>query len=131
MRVLVTAAGRQDATAQIARSIGETLRRRGLAATVARPEDVRKIETYDAVVVGSAVHGGHWLRPANKLVRRAGNALASRPVWVFSTGSVGDTAHVAELTSARGQRVIDFGDSSSVDGWANEIADALKASAAA
>src|SRR5437660_12564815 len=104
MRVLVTAAGRQDATAQIARTIGETLRRRGLAATVARPEDVRRIETYDAVVVGSTVHGGHWLKPAHKLVRRAGDALTSRPVWVFSTGSIGEESQVAEVTHARGQR---------------------------
>lgn len=126
MRVLVTAAGRQDATAQIARTIGETLRRRGLAATVARPEDVRRIETYDAVVVGSTVRGGRWLKPAHKLVHRAEVALATRPVWVFSTESAGETAYVAELTSARGQRVID---ASSADVWANEIADALTVAA--
>jgi menaquinone-dependent protoporphyrinogen oxidase len=36
------------------------------------------------------VYAGHWLTPARELVGRCGSALAARPVWLFSSGPVGD-----------------------------------------
>jgi menaquinone-dependent protoporphyrinogen oxidase len=41
---------------------------------------------YDAVVVGSAVHGQAWLPQAVDWLRTSRDALASRPVWAFSVG---------------------------------------------
>ena len=91
MKVLVTATTKHGATAEIAATIGEALRgEHGLDATVVPPEEVATVDGYDAVVLGSAVYAGHWLAPAKKLVDRAGRALAGRPVWLFSSGPVGD-----------------------------------------
>ena len=44
----------------------------------------------DAVVLGSAVYAGHWLKPARELIDRMGPQLAERPMWLFSSGPVGN-----------------------------------------
>jgi menaquinone-dependent protoporphyrinogen oxidase len=90
VRVLVTAASKYGATAEIAGAIAEALTEQGLTATVLTPEAVESIEGYDAVVLGSAVYSGHWLDPAKALVARSRHELAARPVWLFSSGPVGD-----------------------------------------
>ncbi len=120
MRVLVTAASRYGATGEIAQTIGDVLAGRGLDTTVIPPEEVGRIEDYDAVVLGSAVYTGHWLEPAKELVDRSGDAFAGRPVWLFSSGPVGDpsrklvqqmgedpldVAAIVERTKARDHRV--------------------------
>jgi menaquinone-dependent protoporphyrinogen oxidase len=91
MKVLVTPATKHRATAEIAAAIGEALGgEHGLDATVVPPEQVVTVDGYDAVVLGSAVYAGHWLAPAKELVDRAAGALAGKPVWLFSSGPVGD-----------------------------------------
>jgi len=90
MNVLVAAASRNGATAEIADAIGRALRERGLSVTVAAPERVGDIGVYDAFVLGSAVYTGHWLQPAREIVERIGLLIAARPVWLFSSGPVGD-----------------------------------------
>jgi menaquinone-dependent protoporphyrinogen oxidase len=111
MRVLVTAATKYGATAEIAQAIAETLGDRGLEATVLAPEQVEGVDGYDAVVLGSAVYAGHWLKPARELIERHTAALAGQPVWLFSSGPVGDPpkpeedpVDVAELLAATGAR---------------------------
>ena len=39
---------------------------------------------------GSGVYAGHWLKPAKEVVARCGTGLAERPVWLFSSGPIGD-----------------------------------------
>lgn len=90
MRVLVTAASKYGSTEEIARAIGRSLGERGLDVEVARPEEVDGIAGFDAVVLGSAVYAGHWLDAAKDLVDRSGEALRALPVWLFSSGPVGD-----------------------------------------
>jgi menaquinone-dependent protoporphyrinogen oxidase len=90
MKVLVTAASRYGSTAEIAATIGEQLRGRGFEVAVLAPEYVGNVREYDAVVLGSAVYMGHWLGPAMEFVSRSSDALKSRPVWLFSSGPVGD-----------------------------------------
>ena len=115
MRVLVTAATRYGASAEIAETIAEVLGERGLEPTLLPPEQVEEVDGYDAVVLGSAVYAGHWLKPARELVDRLGSELAKRPVWLFSSGPVGDppkpeedpvdVAEIEGLTKAREHRV--------------------------
>jgi menaquinone-dependent protoporphyrinogen oxidase len=90
MNVLVTAASKYGATGEIAAAIGEALSDHGLGVTVLPCDQVDTVDGYDAVVLGSAVYAGHWLKAARALVDRAGGALASRPVWLFSSGPIGD-----------------------------------------
>ena len=88
--VLVTAASLYGATAEIAELIGKTLAEHGFAATVIPPRDVSDVESYDAVILGSAVYTGHWLDAATDLAKRCRPGLATRPVWLFSSGPVGE-----------------------------------------
>jgi menaquinone-dependent protoporphyrinogen oxidase len=104
MRVLVTAASKYGATAEIAAAIAESLAGHGLEATVLSPEEVKGVDGYDAVVVGSAVYAGHWLKPARELVERHAGVLAGRPVWLFSSGPVGDPPKPEEDPGASGVR---------------------------
>jgi menaquinone-dependent protoporphyrinogen oxidase len=90
MKVLVTAGSKYGATAEIAEAIGEVLRERGHEVTVAQVEEVDDVEAFDAAVIGSAVYTGRWLKPAKEFVERHGEALAKRPVWLFSSGPIGD-----------------------------------------
>ena len=111
MRVLVTAATKYGATTEIAAAIAAVLDEHGLEATLLPPEQVKGVDGYHAVVVGSAVYAGHWLRPASELVERHSAALADRLVWLFSSGPVGDPpkpeedpVDVAGLLAATGAR---------------------------
>src|SRR5919197_4139491 len=54
--------------------------------------DVTSLDPYDAVVLGSAVYMKRWRSGARRFLRRHARALALRPLWVFSSGPVGDPA---------------------------------------
>ena len=90
MSVLVATASRYGATAEIADAIGEGLERAGLEVTVAAVDDVPSVDGYDAVVLGSAVYAGRWLKAARKFVKRNRSALSATRVWLFSSGPIGD-----------------------------------------
>ena len=90
MTVLVTAASEHGSTWEIAEAIGNSLRQRGLEVDLIAPEQVHDVDAYDAVVLGSAVYAGHWCKPAMRLVQAHADALSRRPVWLFSSGPVGD-----------------------------------------
>jgi menaquinone-dependent protoporphyrinogen oxidase len=58
---------------------------------VVRPaHEVGRLDGYDAFVLGSAVYMGHWLEAARDLVHRNAETLSGRPVWLFSSGPIGD-----------------------------------------
>ena len=98
MKVLVTYASKHGATKGIAERISETLERAELDVTLKPADDAGPIDAYDAFVVGSAAYMGGWMGEATTFVRRNRNALAHRPVWLFSSGPVG-----TELVDAKGR----------------------------
>jgi menaquinone-dependent protoporphyrinogen oxidase len=90
MSVLIAYASKHGSTEGIAQRIGETLTAAGQEALVRSVKAVDDLSGYDAFVIGSAVYMGHWLEPASDLVKRLGPAVSERPVWLFSSGPVGD-----------------------------------------
>jgi menaquinone-dependent protoporphyrinogen oxidase len=90
MKVLVTAASKHGSTAEIASVIAGVLRTADIEAEVIAPDAVNSLAGYDAVVVGSAIYAGHWLGPAKAFVLRYQFELADLPVFLFSSGPVGD-----------------------------------------
>ena len=115
MQILVTAASRHSATAEVAMAIAKTLERAQLEVDVRRPEEVGHLNAYDAVVLGSAVYAGRWLKPAKDLVERTSPKIRAIPVWLFSSGPIGDPlkpegepadiAAMLERTGAREHRI--------------------------
>jgi menaquinone-dependent protoporphyrinogen oxidase len=115
-RVLVANASKQGSTAAIAEEVGAALREAGADADVRDAGEVRTVEQYDAVVLGSAVYAGRWMEDANGLVDRLEEPLRARPVWLFSSGPLGSpvakpegdppvAADLVERLEARDHRV--------------------------
>ena len=96
MRVLVACASRYGATQEIAERIAATLRQHGLEVTTKPVQDARDPASYDAFVVGSAAYYFHWLRRARTFVRRNHAVLAQKPVWLFSSGPLGEDTKDAQ-----------------------------------
>lgn len=102
MRILVAVASRHGATDEIAHTIADTLRE-SLTGAGDQPfvdvlpcADVGDLSGYQAVIIGSAVYMGRWMDAARELVRREQDRLTEMPVWVFSSGPVGDPPRPAE-----------------------------------
>jgi menaquinone-dependent protoporphyrinogen oxidase len=118
VRIVVSAASKHGSTAQIAARIGEVLRvalPAGAVVEVNTAAELSELMVYDAIVLGRAVYMGRWLPGA----REGAAAVAAhplRPVWLFSSGPVGDPpkpdedpSDVSDLmtsTHARGHRLL-------------------------
>ena len=121
LRVLVTAASKHGSTADIAVALATALsdsaagRAAGLVAVSVPVEQGPDPTPYDAIVLGSAVYVGRWLEPAREYASEHVAHLRHRPVWLFSSGPVGepsvppvephDAAPLLQLTGALGHRV--------------------------
>jgi menaquinone-dependent protoporphyrinogen oxidase len=113
MRILVTAASRHGSTAEIATELGKILRSDVPHAQVdvAPMSRMGSVDGYDAVVLGSAVYFGRWLDEARSQVGKHLETLRGLPVWLFSSGPVGDpsvpdteSSDAIELAAAIGAR---------------------------
>jgi menaquinone-dependent protoporphyrinogen oxidase len=85
-KVLVVYGSRHGGTRGIAERIGDVLRAEGLDADVASADQAGDVRTADAFLVGSGVYMGSWLKEATDFIKRNEAALASRPLWLFSSG---------------------------------------------
>lgn len=90
MRIQVVVASSHGATRGIAEVIADQLRLRGAEVRLEDAETAASPGDADAVVLGSAVHAGHWLEPARHWLMTHAAQLHSRPVWLFSSGPLGD-----------------------------------------
>ncbi len=99
--VLVAYASKHGSTTEVGRRIAAALIENGVDAKALPVNDVVDIASYDAVVIGSSVYFGRWMREAVALVERNRAQLACRPIWLFSVGPLGDQARAepAEVES--------------------------------
>ena len=84
--VLIVYGSRHGATKGIAEFIGETLRADGIDAVVESADHIHTVTDVDAFVVGSAIYMGSWLKEPIEFLERHRELLATRPVWLFSSG---------------------------------------------
>ena len=89
-KVLVAYGSKYGSTKEIAERIGEVLQDAGLQADVKSADQAGDISSYGAFVVGSGVYIGLWQKDAVKFVLANEAALASKPVWFFSSGPTGE-----------------------------------------
>ncbi|GAA2027504.1 flavodoxin domain-containing protein [Agromyces tropicus] len=89
MRVLVAYSSKYGATRGIADRIADRLRDAGHEVDIEHCHDVEYPEGFDAFVIGSAAYLGKWRKEARRFVRHNHALLATRPVWLFSSGPLG------------------------------------------
>ncbi len=88
-QILVAYATKYGATAEIAEKIGQVLAQAGLPADVLPVDRVNDPAPYKAIVLGSAVYTGRWLKNAAGFLEANETVLAEKPVWLFSSGPLG------------------------------------------
>jgi menaquinone-dependent protoporphyrinogen oxidase len=90
IKALVAYASRHQGTAEVADVIATEIAGRAIDVTVASVDDVGSLDGYDGVILGSAVYMGRWQKSALEFVDRYADELRARPVWLFSSGPIGD-----------------------------------------
>jgi menaquinone-dependent protoporphyrinogen oxidase len=90
MHILIAVASKHGSTHEIAQAIGAEIRAHNIMADVCDAGAVTDLTPYDAVVLGSGIYAGSWLPDAKLFATRHHAALQQRPVWVFSSGPLGD-----------------------------------------
>jgi menaquinone-dependent protoporphyrinogen oxidase len=152
MRVLVTYGSKHGGTAGLAEWIGQALEHSGASVSVVPTGEVTDVESYDAVIIGGALYVFRWHTDARRFVRSHATALSHRPVWLFSSGPLDDSATEQDIPPVRSVRkamdrigarghqtfggrllpgsksalpVGDWRDHSHVDRWVKEIVDEL------
>lgn len=147
MRVLIAYASKMGGTKGLAEMLGDEFARLGHEADVRPAGRVESITEYDAVIVGGALYILRWHADARRFVKRFHTHLAERPVWLFSSGPLDESAgeggiqpvrfvrktitrigargHMTfggRLTDeSRGLPVGDWRDPNQVRGWAEQI----------
>jgi menaquinone-dependent protoporphyrinogen oxidase len=88
--ILVGYASKHGATQGIAEAIAARLVEDGHEA-VARPVgEVATLEGVDALLLGSAIYAGSWMKEAVEFATANAQHAADIPVWLFSSGPLGE-----------------------------------------
>ena len=89
MRVLVAYATAAGSTAGVAEWVAGALLAHGHEVVVRSVDEAVDTQSYDAFVVGSAVHDQAWLPVGMAFLAKHRKALYGKPVWLFSVGLPG------------------------------------------
>jgi menaquinone-dependent protoporphyrinogen oxidase len=93
MNVIIVVGSKHGSTRAIAEAVGDELRIRSVDVTLADADGETKnisLDGYDAAVIGSAVYIGHWMKDARAFLDANRESLRKMPVWLFSSGPLGD-----------------------------------------
>jgi menaquinone-dependent protoporphyrinogen oxidase len=115
VEVLVSIASKHGSTDEIAEVIADHLRAVEATVDLVPPDEVTAVDRYDGIILGSAVYAGRWMAPAVRFAERFADVLVTKPVWLLSSGPLGDppapaedpvsVAPIRERTGARDHRV--------------------------
>lgn len=85
MKILVAYATAHGSTAEVALFMQRLLRVYEVEVDCQTVDSVQSLEGYDAVIVGSAVQEGMWLREAGLFLERFAELLKTTPLYFFVT----------------------------------------------
>ncbi len=109
--VLVAYATKLGSNAEIADAIATVIRGSGHHVSAVPTREVKALDGWDAVVLGSAIYAAHWQKDARRFVVRFHDALQTRPLWLWGSGPLDAklassglpiTQHGAEITGDLG-----------------------------
>lgn len=101
MRVLIAYGTKMGGTAGIAETLGQTLTDEGFDVDVRAARQTASVAGYDAVIVGGALYAFRWHRDARRFARRFRKELSTKPVWLFSSGPLDDSATESDIPPVR------------------------------
>jgi len=99
--ILVAYATRYGSTHEVAEQVAATLRENGLEVDLQPARRVETVDEYRAVVLGTPLYIGRWLKDARRFLTQHQEALQKRPVAVFSLGPTREGEE--EWEAVRGQ----------------------------
>jgi menaquinone-dependent protoporphyrinogen oxidase len=97
-RVLIVYASRHGGTAGIAERIAEVIESEGAEVVVVDAAGRPKTGDFDAYVIGSGVYIGSWLKEATEFLESNQSTLATKPVWLFSSGPLPGSSKAPDTT---------------------------------
>lgn len=106
MQILVTYGSERGSTAGIAETLAAAIHAHGFDVDVRPARSIEDVTGYDAVVVGGALYSGRWHREARRFVRQHRDVLGRRPVWMFSSGPLDDSAARTEIPPVPGMQAL-------------------------
>lgn len=86
--VLLAYGSRYGTTREVAEAVASTLGECGVSAEVRPAREVRSLEGYDGVVLGTPLYLGALHKDVRALLERSREALADRPLAVFALGPI-------------------------------------------
>jgi menaquinone-dependent protoporphyrinogen oxidase len=109
MRVLVAYGSKRGGTEGIAIWIAEELCGHGLPAEALPAGKVKRLDNYDAVIVGGSLYATRWHRQARRFVRQYQGELRRIPTYFFSSGPLDDSASRRDIPPVTGvKRLMDL-----------------------
>lgn len=105
-RVLVAYGSTRGGTAGLAEMIGERLALHGFTVEVRAARSVRDVSGFGAVLLGGALYASTWHRDARLFSLRHRRALRGRPVWLFSSGPLDDSASRRDIGPVWQARIV-------------------------
>jgi menaquinone-dependent protoporphyrinogen oxidase len=97
MKVLIVWGSKMGGTEEIATILGEEFTRAGFEVTCSPAITAPPPGNFAAVIVGGALYANRWHPETRRFVGRNLETLRGRPVWMFSSGPLDDSARDGEL----------------------------------
>ncbi len=98
--ILLAYATRYGSTQEVAETITAALREAGLEVELQPMQEVKRLDNYEAVVLGAAIYNARWHPHAHQFLSQHQTALKQRPVAIFALGPL-STSEAAMLRSRR------------------------------
>lgn len=106
MRILVTYGSTRGGTQGLAEMVADDLRAEGFDVDLLPPRRVRRLDGYDAVIVGGALYAFRWHRASRRFVKRHAAEIRQRPAYFFSSGPLDDSAARGDIPPVKGVQAL-------------------------
>lgn len=104
--ILVTFGSKRGGTEGLAQMVADGLREEGYTVDVLPARQVKRVDGYEAVIVGGALYAFRWHRDAKRFVKRHTSELRQRPTYLFSSGPLDDSASKKDIPPVKGVQAL-------------------------
>lgn len=106
MSILVVHGSKRGGTEGLAEMVAADLREEGFEVDLQPAKHVRRVDAYEAVVVGGALYAFRWHKDAKRFVRRHQTQLRRRPTYFFASGPLDDSATKSDIPPVKGVQAL-------------------------